>query len=114
MKVYIEFIAEDGTRYFYPNRAIAKIANCNWYLPNSMYVNNIYAREILNDGDNQIPYIEQLARTKGWEMKLMPINMQIGTYLSTYKYDSVFHEKFLLICFLILLFAIIALISFLN
>jgi hypothetical protein len=114
MKVCIEFIDENGTRYFYPNSSTATRKYKGWYLPKDMFINCLWAKEILDDDDRQIPYLEQLARTKGWKMEIIPINLQIGTYLSMYKHKSLFYIKYIPILLVIMPLIIIVLISYMG
>lgn len=114
MRVYVEFVAEDGTRYFYPNGHTVTRGFGGWYLPYAMFKNNLWVREILDDSDDQIPYLEQLARTRGWRMELVPTDLQIGTYLSPYKHKGAFYEKVIPIYLILLPFIIIAIISYMG
>lgn len=114
MRVYVEFVAEDGTRYFYPNNHTVTRGFESWYLPCDMFRNSLWARGILDDDDYHIPYLEQLARVRGWKMELIPNEMQIGTYLSTYKHESVFYKKVIPIFLILLPFIIIAIINYIG
>jgi hypothetical protein len=114
MRVYIEFVAEDGTRYFYPNGHTVTRGFGGWYLPYAMVKDSLWAREIFDDNDDQIQYLEQLARTRGWRMELVPTDLQIGTYLSTYKHEGIFYEKVIPIYLILLPFIIIAIISYMG
>ncbi len=114
MRVYVEFVAEDGTRYFYPNSHTSTRGFEGWHLPYDMFRNGLWTRGILDDGDGQIPYLEQLARIRGWRMELIPTEMQIGTYLSPYKHECAFYEKVIPIYLMLLPFIIIAIISYIG
>jgi hypothetical protein len=118
MNVYIEFVANDGTRYFYPNNSTTTRAYGGWYLPKRVFQiwfqNVEQMEEILDDSDDQIQYLEYLAKAKGWRIELIPINLQIGTYLSTYKHKGAFYEKFIPIWLIVLPFLLMALITYMG
>ncbi len=87
MKVFIKIIDEDGNQYFYPKDNTATRRYGGWKIRFRDEI-PLSLADVMDDSNENIQYIEQLAKEENCTIQLVPTQQILGTYLSTYTYDS--------------------------
>ena len=101
MKVFIKIIDKDGNQYFYPKDNTATRMYGGWKIPIQGGV-PLGLAGVMDDSDENIQYIEQLARQENCTIQLVPIQQVLGTYLSTYTNNYVNFNEIAACCLMMM------------
>ena len=82
MKVTVHFFSKKGTEYVYPKQYMTARLYGGYKIQYDYF--NIEDIEVLDDDSPTIPLLKERAALDGLTTKLIPIEEEIGTYLSTY------------------------------
>ena len=82
MRVLIKFTDAEGKEYVYPDIFSATMRYGGWRIPITDETTYKLAM-VLDDYDENIFHIEELARQHNCKMEVIPVQNILGTYLST-------------------------------